>query len=77
MSFNLTNRVGTSGEYVDRGAGDWCPTGLLVAALPQEAGPTTAMVTSASRLDDIRVGMAAMVDDEVVRIDAVDPTLVR
>ncbi|QIE87323.1 hypothetical protein [Pseudomonas nitroreducens] len=74
MSFNLTNRVGTSGEYVDRGAGDWCPTGLLVAALPQEAGPTTAMVTSASRLDDILVGMAAMVDDEVVRIDAVDAT---
>lgn len=74
MSFNLTDRVGASGDYVDRGAGDWCPTGLLVAALPQEAGPTSAMVTSASRLDDIRVGMAAMVDDEVVRIDAVDAT---
>ncbi|MCP8465182.1 phage tail protein [Pseudomonas sp. ZM23] len=73
LSFNLTSRVG-SAEFVDRGTGTWCPTGLLVAAMPLEAGPTSVMITSASGVEDIRVGMAGLLDDEIVRVDAVDPT---
>ncbi|MCG3063819.1 hypothetical protein L7Q73_33775, partial [Pseudomonas aeruginosa] len=61
-----------SGAFVDRGTGDWCPTGLLAAELPLAAGPSVVTLTNASRLEDVTVGQAAVVDDEIVRVDAVN-----
>ncbi|HCI3908970.1 TPA: hypothetical protein NO249_006790, partial [Pseudomonas aeruginosa] len=72
QSYTLTDRVGSSGAFVDRGTGDWCPTGLLAAELPLAAGPSVVTLTNASRLEDVTVGQAAVVDDEIVRVDAVN-----
>ncbi|WP_435609934.1 phage tail protein [Pseudomonas knackmussii] len=72
LSYDLTDRVGTSGTFVEKDTGDWCPTGLLVGALARELGPSSTMVTSFSRLEDVVVGSAAMVDDEIVRVDAIN-----
>ncbi|HCE8163168.1 TPA: hypothetical protein NHR14_006590, partial [Pseudomonas aeruginosa] len=72
QSYTLTDRVGSSGAFVDRGTGDWCPTGLLAAELPLAAGPNVVTLTNATRLEDVTVGQAAVVDDEIVRVDAVN-----
>lgn len=72
MSYAFTDRVGSTGAFTDRGMGDWCPTGLLTGVLTQTAGPSTVTLSSYSRLEDIVVGMAAMVDNEIVRVDAVN-----
>lgn len=74
QSFNLTDRVGASGAFVDRGAGDWCPSGLLVAELPPSAMASVVTLSGATRLDEVKVGQAALVDEEIVRVDAVDYT---
>lgn len=72
LSYDLTDRVGSSGDFIVRTTGDWCPTGLLTGALAKESGPSSAMVSSYARLDEVVVGSAAMIDDEVVRVDAVN-----
>lgn len=72
QSYTLTDRVGSSGDFVTRENGDWCPSGLLSAAIPAALGPTSVALTSATRLDEVTVGMAALLDDEIVRVDAVD-----
>lgn len=74
QSFNLTDRVGGSGTFVDRGAGDWCPSGMLVADFAPSATASTVTLSSTTRLDEVRVGQAALLDDEIVRVDAVDYT---
>lgn len=74
LSYSLTDRVGSSGSFVDRGTGDWCPTGLLVSSLPLGPGPSVVTLSSYSRLEDIVVGMAALVDDEIVRVDSINYT---
>ncbi|SEI21459.1 hypothetical protein [Pseudomonas asplenii] len=70
LSYSLTDRVGSSGDFIDRGAHDWCPTGKLVARISKR--DLVVQVTAATRLSDVAVGMAALLDDEVVRIDAID-----
>lgn len=72
LSYTLTTRPGTSGSFTERGTGDWCPTGLLVALMPIEAGPTLVTLTSGIDLDAVSVGQAAVIDDEIVRVDAID-----
>jgi hypothetical protein len=72
LSYTLTTRPGTSGSFTERGTGDWCPTGLLVALMPIEAGPTVVTLTSGIDLDAVSVGQAAVIDDEIVRVDAID-----
>ncbi|MDH0290573.1 hypothetical protein N7414_15725 [Pseudomonas sp. GD04087] len=74
MSYSMTDRVGATGSFVDRGVADWSPTGQLAALLPQAPGPSVVTLSNYSRLEDITVGMAAMVDDEIVRVDAVNYT---
>lgn len=74
MSYNLTDRVGSSGVFADRNAHDWCPTGLISAAIAKGNAPLSVTVTSASRLGDVVVGTAALVDDEVLRVDAINYT---
>lgn len=60
-------------SWVDRGRGAWSPTGLLAAAMPQEAGPST--VTLAAGALDLAAtspGDLALVDDELMVVTAVD-----
>lgn len=72
FSFELTNRVGTAGDFVERGQGDWCPCGLLVSEMPRQDAPTVVQLTQAVSLDEVQVGQAALIDGEIVRVDAVD-----
>lgn len=67
--FTLTTRTG-SGAFLEVGSGDFTPTGLLLAAL----APTDTLVAlEATRdLDLVVVGTEALIDDELVRIDAID-----
>jgi putative tail protein len=74
LSYDLTDRVGSSGEFTARDVGDWCPSGLLSGAMAIAQGPTAATVVSSSRLEDVQVGQAALVDGEILRVDAIDYT---
>lgn len=70
LSYNLTTRPGASGSFIDRGVADWCPTALLVGAL--SISSTSAILTGGVDLDRVTLGQAALLDDEIVRVDAID-----
>ncbi|NMY40570.1 hypothetical protein HBN76_04560 [Pseudomonas sp. WS 5013] len=70
LDYTLTDRVGGSGNFITRKSGDWCPSGLLVGALNKVA--TSISLTSTSRLDDVEVGMVGMLDQEMIRVDAIN-----
>ncbi|SEJ50224.1 Putative phage tail protein [Azotobacter beijerinckii] len=71
LGFALETRVGTAAWTERDDSGGFCPSGLLTTAL----GPTgTAFaLTAGTDLDFVEVGGAALLDDEIVRIDAFDP----
>jgi len=68
MSFVTSTRVGSSGALVDRDTGDFCPNGLLPAAIGPAA--TTASVIGGVDLDQVNIGGAALIDTEIVRVVA-------
>ncbi|MCY1266015.1 putative phage tail protein [compost metagenome] len=70
LGYALQTRVGAA-PWVVQDDGDFCPSGLLVAAL----GPTdTAFTLSAGTdLDFVEVGGAALLGDEIVRVDSFNP----
>lgn len=70
-SYALTSRVAGSGAFTDGKAGDWCPSGLLTTAIGKQG--TQILISSPSWLDAVELGSAAIIDDEIVRIDALDP----
>lgn len=70
LSYTLTNRVGGTGSFITRETGDWCPSGLLVGALNKVA--TSISLTATSRLEDVEVGMVGLLDQEIVRVDAIN-----
>ena len=72
LNYNLTTRPGVSGSFVDRGVADWCPTAQLVGAMPVSTAPTVATLTNSLDLDRVSLGQAALIDDEIVRVDAID-----
>ncbi|MGO1069708.1 phage tail protein [Lysobacter sp. CA199] len=70
MNYVLTTRVG-SGEYTEADVGDWCPTAVLADAM---AATTFAVQLASGRgLDQVAAGTAALIEDEVVRVVAIDP----
>lgn len=70
LGYDLLDRVGDSGDFVTQDAGDWCPTGLLTSAIGKT--DTEIQLTDSTRFSDIETGTAALVDDELIRIDAID-----
>lgn len=72
QSYTVTSRPGTTGSFIERGNGTWCPSALLVVDLPP--GVTAATLTAGVDLDDVTVGMAALLDEEIVRVDAINLT---
>lgn len=70
MGYALQSRVGAAAWTEADDGGDFCPSGLIASAL----GPTdTVFVLSAgSDLDFVQVGGAALLGDEIVRVDAFD-----
>lgn len=72
-SRNYTLAVQDAGGSWDTGTtGDWCPT----ATVTEAAGylDTAFTLSAASGLDDVAIGSAALWDDEIVRVDAIDAT---
>lgn len=71
LGFVLQDRIGTSGEFIDRGNGDFCPVATLVTVLDRSM--TAITMTAGADLGRVASGTAAMIDDEIVRVDALDP----
>jgi hypothetical protein len=70
VDYLLATRA-TGGEFADRGAQPWTPSGTLEAAI----GPwdTAAAVADVSLYAAIVAPLAALIDGEIVRVDAYDP----
>lgn len=70
-NYTLMTRIKNVGSYGERGSGDFAPTGLLIA----DIGPTDTAIalTSFRNLDLIEVGSEALIDSELVRVDAINP----
>ena len=69
LGFAVESRVG-SAAYVRVGPGDFCPTGLLVAGISSTA--TSIQLSAPDNLDMVEVGSAALIDNEIVRVDAIN-----
>ena len=67
--FRLYTRIG-SAAYTDHGHGDFIVTGTLSAAIGQAA--TVVTVVPDGDLSSVVIGTAAMLEDELVRLDAID-----
>ena len=69
-SFQLMTHVGSAEFTVAADRGIWCPGGTLSAAI----GPsdTAVVLAGAVDLNLLAVGTAALIGDEIVRVDAVD-----
>ncbi|MGO1069635.1 phage tail protein [Lysobacter sp. CA199] len=70
LNYVLTTRVG-SGEYTEAGVGDWCPTAVLADVMT--ATTLAVQLASGLGLDQVAAGTAALIEDEVVRVVAIDP----
>lgn len=70
LSYNLTTRPGASGAFVDRDSADWCPTAQIVSQLLP--GATGAVLTGGIDLDRVTVGQAALLGNEIVRVDTIN-----
>lgn len=71
LGYVIQTRVG-SAAYETRAEGDFCPSGLLLAVISAEPGPTIIQLTGTEGLGQVALGSAALLDDEIVRIDAID-----
>lgn len=70
IDYWLATRTGTA-DYAQVAEGDWSPTGLLEDDLLR--GQTTATLSAGIDLGLVELGTAALIGDELVRVDAIDP----
>lgn len=72
LNYTITSRP-AAGDFIERADGQWCPSALLAGELRgDEIVETVATVTDPDDLEEIEVGMAAVLGTELVRVDAVD-----
>jgi hypothetical protein len=71
-NFNITTRIGSSGAFVDRGVGGFTPSGVLATSMPIGTAPIAATIENFDDLSQVDVGTAALIDDEIVRVDSLD-----
>ena len=70
-SRDYTMMVDAGGGYLETATGDWAPTATVVEAASWL--DTAFTLAGGSRLDEVVVGSAALWDNELVRVDAIDP----
>lgn len=70
LAYALRTQVGGA-AFAEVDTGAWCPTGLLATAIEPLA--TSATLAQLVDLDLVAVGTPALIDDEIVRVDAIDP----
>ncbi len=71
LDYLMMTRVGGSGAFTGRGYGSFCPTATLQGTLSITG--TSATLENGIDLESVQPGSAAMVDNEIVRIDAINP----
>lgn len=71
--YDLVTRVG-SAPFALADEGSWCPTATVVEALPKSEAPVTVTISAGSELHEVEVGEAAIIDAEILRVDAIDLT---
>lgn len=63
-------------DYIIKATGPMCPYGVLAGTIGYSATTLVLSSLTSANADDLEVGMAAMIDDEIVRIDAINtPTI--
>lgn len=72
--YDLWTRIGASGAFTEVGSGAFAPTGLLQSGMAREAGPTAVVLTNGVDLDQVQIGSEALVDNELCRVTAINPT---
>ncbi|MGH8038293.1 MAG: hypothetical protein ACREPD_11165 [Stenotrophomonas sp.] len=70
FGYTLYTRIG-SAEFAEAGAGDFAPSGLLATAMT--ATTAAIQLTAGVELDVVLIGTEGLIDDELVRVVAVDP----
>lgn len=71
LGYEVATRIAPAAYAIATLDGPFCPSGALAVGISPSATQIT--VLSATRLAEARVGTAALIDDEIVRVDAVDP----
>lgn len=71
--YTMKSRVSGAPDYLEVAAGTFAPTGTLVAAMACEAGPTDVSLADPQRLEEVEIGDEVLVDDELMRVTAIDP----
>lgn len=69
--YDLVTRTG-SNPFALADEGSWCPTATVVEALPRSDVPVFVTISGGSELHEVEVGEAAIIDDETLRVDAID-----
>lgn len=70
-NYNLASRIqGTSQFNIAEPAGDWCPTAIITHELGYL--DKTTQLADAVLLEDVEIGTAAIINDEIVRIDQIN-----
>lgn len=71
LGYEVATRIAPAAYAMATLDGPFCPSGALAVGIAPGAPQIT--VLSATRLTEVRVGTAALIDDEIVRVDVVDP----
>lgn len=72
--YQLQTSVDSGSTWQSPTTGPFAPSAVLQAALLQEAGPSTATLISGSLLDRVTVPCEVLIDDEIMRCDAINTT---
>lgn len=71
LNYKLHTRVSPA-AYALSGEGDWTPTATLAAAVAITSTTATLALAGSKDLSQVRVGAAALLGDEIVRVDGID-----
>ncbi len=69
-NFDLWTRL-SGGAFSKVGEGNWCPNAITVSQVSESQKAFA--LTGGISLDLVDIGSAAIIDDEIVRVDALDP----
>jgi len=72
-NYELTTRIGGSGDFADVAAGPFAPSAVLQGAMAAEPGPTAVVLTGGSDLASVTLPCEVVIDNERMRCDTLDP----
>lgn len=71
LSYDIASKLPADAAYAVRASGNWVPSATLTAAITR--AQVAIAFTAATDMDLPAVGSAVLIDDEILRIDALDP----